>query len=201
MNPAKGVQESPPPILPATIYAELRSYLRESGSTLSPSEALIKAVQLWIAKGRADAIPARGYQWKQLFLPEGTRIRMQVRECWHTASIIGDDLVYKGDAVSPHQMAKQVAGDGRNAWREIWVLMPGQKRWANAGHLRSQLGRQAAAAPSTPEESMKVAAKAMSDALSTALTLVAHANDQAQNTLERRLPKYRRAWDLLEDVD
>jgi hypothetical protein len=40
-----------------------------------------------------------------------------------------------------------------------------------------------------------------SDALSTALTLVAHANDQAQNTLERRLPKYRRAWDQLEDVD
>jgi hypothetical protein len=79
--------------------------------------------------------------------------------------------------------------------------MPGQKRWANAGHLRAQLSRQTAAVPLTPAESMKVAAKAMSDALSTALTLVAHANDQAQNTLERRLPKYRRAWDTLEDVD
>jgi hypothetical protein len=55
--------------------------LRESGSTLSPSEALIKAVQQWIAKSRADAIPTRGYQWKQLFLPEGTRLRLQVREC------------------------------------------------------------------------------------------------------------------------
>ena len=201
MNPAKGVQNSPPPILPAIVYDELRSYLRDSGSTLSPSEALIKAVQLWIAKSRADAIPARGYQWKQLFLPEGTRIRIQVRGCWHTADIIGDELVYKGDPISPHQMAKQVAGDGRNAWREIWVLMPGQKRWANTGHLRARLDRQVAAVPSTPAESMKVAAKAMSDALSTALTLVAHANDQAQNTLERRLPKYRRAWDQLEDVD
>lgn len=201
MNPAKKVQESPPPILPAIVYDELRSYLRESASTLSPSEALIKAVQLWIAKSRADAIPARGYQWKQLFLPEGTRIRLRVRDCWHTAAIVGDELIYKGDAISPHQLAKQVAGEGRNAWREIWVLMPGQKRWANAGQLRAQLGRQAAAAPATPAESMKVAAKAMSDALSTALTLVAHANDQAQNTLERRLPKYRRAWDTLEDVD
>lgn len=143
MNPAKKVQESPPPILPAIVYNELRSYLRESGSTLSPSD----------------------------------------------------------DAISPHQLAKQVAGDGLNAWREIWVLMPGQKRWANAGQLRAQLGRQTAAAPATPAESMKIAAKAMSDALSTALTLVAHANDQAQNTLERRLPKYRRAWDTLEDVD
>ncbi|MYN30200.1 hypothetical protein [Duganella levis] len=48
---------------------------------------------------------------------------------------------------------------------------------------------------------MTIAAKAMSDALSTAVTLVAHANDQAQNTQERRLPKYRRSWDLLEDID
>lgn len=201
MNPATAVHESPPPVLPAIVYDELRSYLRESRSTLSPSEALIKAVQLWIAKSRADAIPARGYQWKQLFLPEGTRIRMRVRDCWHTADIVGDELVYKGDAISPHQMAKQVAGDGRNAWREIWVLMPGQKRWANAGRLRAQLLKQKDAIPPTPAESMQIAAKAMSDALSTALTLVAHASDQAKNTLERRLPKYRRAWDLLEDVD
>jgi hypothetical protein len=42
------------------IYAELRNYLRDSGSTLSPSEALIKAVQAWIAQSRADALPARG---------------------------------------------------------------------------------------------------------------------------------------------
>lgn len=191
----------PPPILPVTVYNELPSYLRESGSTLSPSEALIKAVQAWIAKGRADAIPARGYQWKQLFLPEGTRLRMRVHELWFSASIIGDDLIYKGKSVSPNQMAIQVAGDGRNAWREIWVLLPGHKQWASAAILRAQLLKQGSKVPPTAAESMTIAAKAMSDALSTALTLVSHANDQAQNTLERRLPKYRRAWDLLEDVD
>ena len=201
MNPAEQVHTPPPPILPATVLDELRSYLRESGSTLSPSEALIKAVQLWIAKGRADAMPAQGYQWKQLFLPEGTRIRLRAFDVWHNAAVVGDELIYKGKAMSPHHMAKQAAGDGRNAWREIWIRMPGQKRWANAGILRAQLVKQIAAVPATPEESMRIAAKAMSDALSTALTLVAHANDQAQNTLERRLPKYRRAWDLLEDVD
>ncbi|MTV41761.1 hypothetical protein [Duganella radicis] len=183
------------------VLKELRGYLRESGSTLSPGEALIKAVQLWIAQGRADAIPAKGYQWKQLFLPDGTRIRLRAFGVWHNATIVDDKLIYKGKAISPHQMARQAAGDGRNAWREIWILMPGQKRWANAAILRAQLSKQFAAVPPTPEESMKIAAKAMSDALSTALTLVAHANDQARNTLERRLPKYRRAWDVLEDVD
>ncbi|WP_229262385.1 hypothetical protein [Duganella guangzhouensis] len=175
--------------------------MRESGSTLSPSEALIKAVQQWIAKGRADAIPARGYQWKQLFLPEGSRLRMRNNDSWYTASIINDDLVYNGDAVSPNQMAKQVAGDGRNAWRDLWILLPGQRNWINAARLRAQLVRDAKKIPPTPAEAMTIAAKAMSDALSTALTLVAHANQQAQNTLERRLPKYRRSWDTLEDVD
>jgi hypothetical protein len=183
------------------VYDELRSYLREGGSTLSPSEALIKAVQSWIAKGRADAVPARGYQWKQLFLPEGTRLRMRVDEKWYSANIVGDDLIYKDKAVSPNQMAVKVAGDGRNAWREIWVLPPGQKQWANAAILRAQLVKQGNKIPPTAAEAMSIEAKAMSDALSTALTLVAHANDQAQNTLERRLPKYRRAWDQLEDVE
>ena len=61
MCPTSPEPPPPPPILPATVFTELCSYLRESGSTLSPSEALIKAVQLWIAKGRADAIPAQSY--------------------------------------------------------------------------------------------------------------------------------------------
>ncbi|MRW87193.1 hypothetical protein GJ698_24290 [Pseudoduganella sp. FT26W] len=201
MNAAGTRNLPPPPILPAIVYDELRSYLRESGSTLSASEALIKAVQFWIAKGRADAIPSRGYQWKQLFLPEGTRLRMRFNERWYTAAIAGDNLVYNGKSVSPNQMAVKVAGDGRNAWHEIWVLLPGHKQWANAAMLRAQLMKQSVKVPPTAAEAMTIAAKAMSDALSTALTLVAHANDQAQNTLERRLPKYRRAWDQLEDVE
>lgn len=98
-------------------------------------------------------------------------------------------------------MTRQAIGDGRNAWRALWVLLPGHKNWANAAVLRAQLLKQAAKVPPTPAEAMSVAAKAMSDTLSIALTLVAHANHQAQNTLERRLPKYRRAWDTLEDVD
>lgn len=32
-----------------------------------------------------------------------------------------------------------------------------------------------------------------------ALALVEHANHQSQNTLERRLPRYRRQYDLLSD--
>jgi hypothetical protein len=62
------------------------------------------------------------------------------------------------------------------------------------------LNREAAKTPLSPAEAMAAAAKAMSDALSTALTLVEHANHQSQNTLERRLPRYRRTHDLLDDI-
>ena len=47
---------------------------------------------------------------------------------------------------------------------------------------------------------MVAAAKGMSDAPNTALVLVEHANHQSQNTLERRLPRYRRGHDLLDDI-
>jgi hypothetical protein len=47
---------------------------------------------------------------------------------------------------------------------------------------------------------MTTAAKAMGDALKTALVLVEHANNQSQNTLERRLPRYRREYDMLSDI-
>jgi hypothetical protein len=80
----------------------------------------------------------------------------------------------------------------------------GQKDWSNAGVLRNRLLKSAQATPSTPStpaDAMAAAAKAMSNALMTALTLVEHANHQSRNTLERRLPRYRRETDQLDDID
>ena len=113
MNPITDQKNVPqhPLCSPAT-RDELLAYLRESGSALSPAAALASAVKLWIARDRAAAGPERGYQWKQLFLPESTRLRM---------------------------------------------------RYADG-------------------------------------VLVEHANHQSQNTLERRLPRYRRGHDLLDDI-
>ena len=199
MNPPRPENQLPIPTLPPAAYDELLDYLRQSHSPLSPAEALVKAIKSWIVQQRAAAAPARGYQWKQLFLPEGTLVRLQILDQWYNAEVIGDDLIYLGEAVSPHQMAQQAAGAGRNAWREIWVRFPGEKNWSNAGRLRAKLERQAAALPLSPADAMAAAAKSMSAALSTALTLVEHATYQSQNTLERRLPRYLREIDLMED--
>ena len=40
----------------------------------------------------------------------------------------------------------------------------------------------------------------MGDALKAVLVLIEHANHQSQNTLERRLPRYRCEYDTLSDI-
>ena len=187
-------------LLPPAAELQLEEFLRKSGSTLSLTEALVAAVKLWIEREKASAQPSRGYQWKMLFLPEGTRVRMQYEEDWHSAEVVGDDLMYRGRPVSPHQLTQAVAGDGRNAWRDLWIRFPGEKNWACAAQLRARLQKRAAATPPTPAEAMANAAKTMSNALNAALVLIEHVDLQSRNTLERRLPKNRREYDELEDI-
>nr|WP_315221880.1 hypothetical protein [uncultured Duganella sp.] len=187
-------------LLPPATELQLEEFLRKSGSALSLTEALVAAVKLWIEREKVNAQPLRGYQWKILFLPEGTRVRMQYEEDWHSAEVVGDELMYRGRSVSPHQLTQVVAGDGRNAWRDLWIRFPGEKNWANAAQLRARLQKRAATTPPTPEEAMANAAKTMSDALNAALVLIEHVDFQSRNTLERRLPKSRREYDELEDI-
>ena len=186
--------------LPPATLLELKTFLRESGSPLSVTEALVAAVRLWIERAQSAAQPARGYQWKLLFLPEGTLARMHHAERWHVAQVVGDELIYQGEAVSPHQLTQEVAGDGRNAWRDLWIRFPGEKNWACAAQLRARLQKRAATPPPTPVEAMANAAKTMSNALNAALVLIEHVDLQSRNTLERRLPKSRREYDELEDI-
>jgi len=187
-------------LLPPATELQLQEFLRKSGSALSLTEALVAAVKFWIEREQAAAQPVRGHQWKLLFLPERTRVRMQYDECWYSAEVIGDDLMYQGQPVSPHQMTQAVAGDGRNAWRDLWIRFPGEKNWACAAQLRARLQKRAATTPPTPTEAMANAAQTMSNALNAALVLIEHVDLQSRNTLERRLPKSRRDYDELDDI-
>ncbi len=75
---APGVMLSP------QLVAELVAHLNSPGSTLGVPEAAARAIRAWIsgappaapAPPPADAEPTRGFQWKNLFLPSGTELRM-----------------------------------------------------------------------------------------------------------------------------
>lgn len=71
-------------------------------------EIVGEAVQAWLANAKADGFlqrPAtvRGYQWKELFLPDGTRLRSRNCDEFMYAEVDGDDIKFDGQSMSPMQ--------------------------------------------------------------------------------------------------
>lgn len=192
---------------PTAALRRLAEFLHDTGNSLSPTEAAAQAINEWIAAAQgqyttARPLPSRGYQWKSVFLPEGTQLRMHHRDESYYARVEGDAIVFQGQRMSPRQMTIAIGGGGHNAWRELAILLPGETKWKPASLLRraNELGP---APPSTlvsPAEAMSAAAACMTEALKAALTLVDHAGTQSLPKYERRVERHRRAQDLMEDA-
>jgi hypothetical protein len=210
--------------VPPSLMAELTMFLRTSGNPLLPGQAASLAIRAWIqaqqqpaSAGAAATAPAsgRGYQWKDLFLPEGTELRMstlratsQGATCY--ARVEGDHIIFRGNAVSPRGMTLAIAGEGRNAWRDLWLKFPGEPRFVPAIRCRREQARAAnlpvvpaapepftAASGPTPADSLNAAALTMAEALKTTLALMARASAQAMPEHERRVTAARRGSDIL----
>lgn len=196
---------------PTQALRRLADFLEETGNPLTAAEAATRAIEDWIAAQRGFVIaggfrPTRGYMWKSLFLPEGTELRMEFRGRSYSARVEGDAIVFEGAPVSPRQMTLAVAGDGRNAWRDLAVRLPGSTKWKSAAQLRREIASERRpedlppAAPVSPAEALATAAAAMSDTLKSALALVEHANAQSLPRYERRVTRQRRADDVLAET-
>ncbi len=147
-------------VSPNTVLA-LMERLRETGASIDPAEAVDAAIRLWLAtSGHAPDAAPRGYQWKTLFLPEGTWLRMAYRGDHEYAVVEGDRIMYKGRAISPNQFASGYADSVRNAWQDISIRMPGEQHWKLAGVRRRELARAAAAPPAHATASAPAAAPA-----------------------------------------
>jgi hypothetical protein len=201
------------------VLLELADFLREINSPLPAGEVLLQAVRAWMAcerqkisvqsgsasasgsaSGSARELAVPGYQWKCLFLPEGSTLRMCYLGQDFFAEVQGNALVHHGQRMSPRQFTQAVAGDGRNAWRDLWLRLPGEKSWTRAMQLRRRLEQHQADRPASPLAAMQKAAACMSDTLKSALALVEHANHQALPKYDRRLAQARRAQDILADA-
>jgi hypothetical protein len=78
-----------------------------------------------------------GYQWKQLFLPEGTRLRASFGGHSYFAKVEGDAIKYGEDAMSPSRFANLQGSGNRNAWKAVWLRLPGSEEWLLADVCRS----------------------------------------------------------------
>ena len=124
-------------------FVELVHFLKRNGDPSDPVQVVSKAIDYWMdnASWKPDllaASSARGYQWKTLFLPEGTEIRMQYKGTYSYAKVEGDNIVFKGDLISPAAMANTIAGGSRNAWRDLWIKRPADREWRLADDCRSE---------------------------------------------------------------
>ena len=192
------------------LLAELTMHLGKTGSKLSPAEAAAVAIRTWINAQQRPPAEAnepgatRGYQWKTLFLPEGTELRMSTMGSTHHARVVGDDIVYKGRKVSPRGMTLAIAGEGRNAWRDVYIKFPGEGSFVPASRCRREQAREqsapAVAAPAaSPADSLNAAVLTMSEALTTMLALMQQASAPKKPVDERRATGPRREVDIMAD--
>ena len=194
--------------LPTPFLLHLQDHLRLTRSKLSMEQVIIDAVEQWQtqhAKGAtaSPAEPGRGYQWKTLFLPESTRLRMiYLGKSFH-AEVVGDSLCFEGRALSPRQMVMAITGSARNPWLELFIRWPLARDWKRAKacmlEQRQDQASRAGRVSATPDQSLAATAAAMSDALKTTLALVAHARAASAPKNERRLEKNRRDSDVCKD--
>lgn len=191
------------PAVPPTILLGLAEHLRLIGSKLSVEQAATLAISEWqAAHGQhappADANELHGYQWKSLFLPESSALRMIYGGESYYARVVGDHLIFQGRRVSPRKFTIMVTRNVRNAWRELWIRFPDSRDWKNAHACRVEHEKEKQL-PVSPAETMNAAAARMSEALKAALKLIEHTNAQTVKQFERRLSPKRRDSDHIDD--
>ena len=121
-------------VLEPLICESIRNYMKAAASPQQQSQP-------------APADAESGYQWKQLFLPNGTRLRACFDLQNYFATVEGAQIRFGEHAVSPSTFANLHGSGNRNAWKAIWLRFPGSEEWLLADVCRA--GRKAAIAALT----------------------------------------------------
>lgn len=133
--------------LPVVDYLTLELHLMETRPGIRPDSFVADLVRRWLTIDterlalRKNGPPLRGFQWKNVFLPDGTRLRTSYRHATEFAKVVGDRIMSDdGARFTPSQFANRYA-NGRNAWRYVWLRFPGDDYWIRAADCRKRSGR------------------------------------------------------------
>lgn len=125
-------------------FLALADFLKAQGDARDPVLAVQDAIDYWLdnASWKPELLhhaqPSNlGYQWKSLFLPDSTEVRMQYKSDWYYAKVEGDKLIYEGEPITPGRLANTVTGTSRNAWRDLWIKRPADTEWLLADDCRA----------------------------------------------------------------
>ncbi|MBV7537308.1 hypothetical protein KW842_16185 [Duganella sp. sic0402] len=113
--------------LAPTICDAIRGYMRPPASNKHDETAAV-----------ANASTEAGHQWKQLFLPEGTRLRAAFGGEPYFAVVKGAEIRCGDRTVTPSGFANLQGSGNRNAWKAVWLRFPGNEQWVLADVCRSK---------------------------------------------------------------
>jgi hypothetical protein len=187
--------------LPTHLLLDLIQRLERRSGSKDVSAAIVSAVELWLTDEKqfpkkADPNGLHGYQWKCLFLPEGTVLRSWSYGEHNYARVEGDHIILEGRDVSPNQFARAFARSNRNAWDDLFIRRPGDKQFKLASNLRKEVLR-------AQTEANKPLTKPIAAPASKAETPATAPPIEQRNTSQREdwtLPE-RRKWRIrLEDI-
>lgn len=130
--------------LPLSGLLDLELYLMETRPGVKPDAFIADLIRRWLAveKERLALLrsgPAmHGFQWKNVFLPDGTSLRTSYHQTTEFAKVVGDHILSPdGQTLTPSSFANRHT-IGRNAWRCIWLRFPGDQHWSRAVDLRAR---------------------------------------------------------------
>ena len=139
-----------PIYLPADLLEALAERTGEFWSSPKNETFVVDAVRSLLQPAAATpapqsaAPPDAGYQWKQVFLPDGTRLRASFGGQPYYAIVESTQIKFGKHAISPSCFANLYGSGNRNAWKAVWLRFPGSEEWLLAEVCRS--ARQAAIA-------------------------------------------------------
>lgn len=127
--------------VPLMDFHELEFHLMEARPGVTPDVFVGELLHRWllIEKERRtlrENGAMCGYQWKNVFLPDGTSLRTSYRDGVEFAKVVdGHIRDDEGAVLTPSAFANRHAS-GRNAWRFIWLRFPGEEYWVRAADYR-----------------------------------------------------------------
>jgi len=126
-------------------FLKLANFLQSKNDPRDPVEVIATAIEYWLdnADWKTELLSqidsnVQGYQWKNLFLSNGTQIRMQYKGTYFYAKVEGDEIIYNGKPISPGSLANTITKSSRNAWRDLWIKRPEDKKWELADNCRPE---------------------------------------------------------------
>ena len=90
------------------------------------------------AQPQQAAVGDGGYQWKQVFLPDGTQLRASFGRAPYFAVVRGSEIRCGEQSLSPSAFANLKGSGNRNAWKAVWLRFPGSEQWILADTCRTQ---------------------------------------------------------------